>query len=232
MDALVERNPSVRKVVVISSLAAAGPSVDGRAVTEADEPHPITTYGRSKLAAERAALGYADRFHVIALRPPGIYGPGDREIFTFFETVNKGIKPLIGDPERKIQLVHVDDLCRAAVLAIEGATTSGEAYFTAEKRAYTMIELVAALAEAGEKKGVWLKLPGSIFKVIAFFSEFTLRAVNATPMLTREKAGELLASWEISVEKAKKEFGFESRIDFARGAKETFDWYRREGWLT
>ena len=232
MEALQQRNPDVKKAILISSLAAAGPSADASPISEADEPRPITTYGKSKLAGERTALGYADRLHVVALRPPGIYGPGDKEIFSFFETVNKGIKPVVGDPDRKIQLVHVDDLCRAAVMAVEHNTVSGEAYFIAENRAYTMQELVTILAQASGKRGVWLKVPGSLFKLIAFFSEFAFRIVNATPMLTREKAGELLASWEIDTTKAKQTFGFESTIDFPQGARETFDWYRREGWLT
>ena len=48
----------------------------------------------------------------------------------------------------------------------------------------------------------------------------------ATPMLTREKAIELLASWEVSTGKAKKDLGFESHIPFEQGARETYKWYR------
>ncbi len=231
MNAIVQRNPDVKKVIYISSLAAAGPSENDKPVKESDPPRPITTYGVSKLAGERVALGFTDRLHVIALRPPGIYGPGDKEMFSFFDTINKGIKPLIGNPNRHIQLVQVDDLCRAALKAIEGDSVSGEPYFIAENRSYAMANLVEILAAACGKKTYRLRIPASIFKVIAAFSEFSFKLVGATPMLTREKAGELLASWIVSTDKAREHFGFESEIDFAIGARQTYDWYRREGWL-
>ncbi len=50
-------------------------------------------------------------------------------------------------------------------------------------------------------------------------------------MLTREKARELLVSWEMSTAKAGRDFGFESQIAFEQGARETYQWYQQEGWL-
>ena len=230
-EAVRKHNPGLKKLIYISSLAAVGPSAPGKPVTESCTPHPVTTYGRSKLAGERAALTYADRLPVVAIRPPGIYGPGDREVFTFFDTVNKGLRSVVGDPDRMIQLVHVDDLCYGVYKAVTGDSAPGEAYFVAENRGYTMGELVGLLAEASGKKTMPLRVPGWLFRVIGFVSEYAFKLVGATPMLTREKAGELLASWEVSTEKAKAAFGYESRIPFARGAADTFAWYRREGWL-
>ena len=50
-------------------------------------------------------------------------------------------------------------------------------------------------------------------------------------MLTTEKANELLASWEVSTDKAKNEIGFVSQIDFLKGAKQTYNWYIDKSWL-
>lgn len=230
-EAIAQHNPHLKKAIYISSLAAAGPSMGGKPVTEEDESCPITTYGRSKLAGERVALSYSDRFNVLAARPPGIYGPGDKEILSFFEIVNRRIKPYIGSPERKLQLVHVDDLCRAIFLATTSDTTSGEVYFVAENRSYSMRELIALLEKGCGKKAFPVHVPSIVFKAIAFISEFAFKLVGATPMLTREKAKELLMSWEVSTAKAKKDFGFESQIPFEQGAKETYQWYRQKGWL-
>ena len=231
LETVATKCPEVKKVIYISSAAAAGPTINDRPITEDDPPHPVSVYGESKLAGEKTALSFAGKMHVIAIRPPGIYGPGDREIFTFFDIVNKGIRPLIGNVNRKLQLVHVDDLCRGVCMATTGNTVSGEAYFIAEKRAYTMKELVDVLAKTAGKKGIPIKFPAVIFKIIAFISEFAFKAVGATPMLTRDKARELHTSWEISTEKAQRAFGFESEIPFERGSRETYAWYRKEGWL-
>jgi len=231
LGAIAKHNPQVKKVVYISSLAAAGPSIDNKPLTEKDEPHPITAYGRSKLAGEGVTLSFSNRFNVLAIRPPGIYGPGEREILSLFGIVNKRIKPYIGSPERKLQLVHVDDLCRAIFLAITTETKSGEVYFVAENRSYSMRELICLLEKGCGKKGFPVRLPSPLFKVIATVSELAFKLVGATPMLTREKAKELLASWEMSTAKAKRDFGFELQIPFEQGARETYQWYRQKGWL-
>lgn len=230
-SAIAEHNPGVRKVVVISSLAVAGPSREGLAVTESDPPNPITVYGRSKLAGERVALGFATRLPVVIVRPPGVYGPGDKEIFTFFQTVYRRLKPCVGDKRRKIQLVHVDDLCRGVFLAATRDTVSGSLFFIAENRSYQMRELVEMLQKACGRKGFPVIVPGGLFRLIGSISETLFRMVGATPMLTREKANEILQSWEITTDKAKRELGFESEIPFAVGAKETYDWYIKQRWL-
>jgi len=230
-EAIEKHNLQVKKVVYISSGAVAGPSPAGRQLTEKDEPHPLTAYGRSKLAGERVALSFSNKFNVLSLRPSGVYGPGDKEIFSFFDIVNRRIKPFVGSPERRLQLVHVDDLCRAVFLAVTAETKSGEVYFVAENRPYSMRELIALLEKGCGKKAFPVRVPSIAFKAIAFVSELAFKLVGATPMLTREKANELLASWELSTAKAKQDFGFESQIPFEQGARETYQWYRQKGWL-
>jgi len=230
-QAIANYNPKVKKVIYISSLAAAGTSDGINPIKESDPPHPITTYGKSKLAGEKTALSFAQQFNVVSLRPAGVYGPGDKEIFSFFQTVNRRIKPYIGNINRKLQLVHVDDLCRAVYLALVNKTKSGAIYFIAEKKAYSMKEMIKLLEKGCQKKGIPLLIPAPIFKLIAIFSETLFKLVNATPMLTLEKANELLASWEISTVKAKQEIQYESQIPFEIGAKETYQWYKKKGWL-
>jgi nucleoside-diphosphate-sugar epimerase len=230
-EAIVNHNPGVKKVVHISSTAASGPSRSGRPVTEDDLPHPITTYGHSKLAGEKAALSYSGKFNVAILRPTGVYGPGDKEIFPFFQAVYKGIRPFIGDSNRKIQLIQVDDLCGAIYLAVTKESPTGVICFAAESQSYTVKELINLLAESCGKKGIALHIPAFLLYVIAFITQTLFALVGATPMLTKEKADELLASWEMSTKRAEKVFGFRSRIPFAEGAKLTYDWYHKHGWL-
>lgn len=231
LDAVVAHNPDVRKVVLISSLAAAGPSPTGDPIKESDPCHPITTYGESKLAGEQAGLAYADKMHVVAIRPPGVYGPGDKEMFALFQTARKGLKPLIGDLDRRIQLVHVDDLVRGVSMAVQGETKSGEAYFLAESQSYSMREMMTIFQLAVSRKSITLRIPGGLFRVIGSVSETFCKLTGAAPMISREKVGELLADWQIDTGKAREAFGFESKIDLTTGARQTFDWYVRKGWL-
>lgn len=230
-ETVAQHNPTVKKLVCISSLAAGGPSLDGQPVKETDSPHPLTEYGRSKLAGEKVALSFADRLPIVCVRPPGVYGPGDKEIFGFFQTLNSRIKPKLGDQSRALQLVHVDDLVRGVCLAATSNTKSGSVYFIAESTVYSFGELVQHLKEASGKSAIPIPIPAALFKTIAFCSEMVFKLVGATPMLTREKADELLASWAIDTSRAREELGFESAIPFPEGARQTYDWYRKEGWL-
>ena len=227
LEAIVADNPAVKKVVLVSSLAAIGPATNGHPLCEEDPPHPISEYGRSKLAGEQAAVALADRINVCIVRPPAVYGPGDRDIYSFFRAVRCGIRPYLGDMRRQIHLVHVDDLCRGILAAATADTKSGEAFFIAENRSYSMKELITVLHQVCGRRGLILPVPAGLVRAIAAVSETLCR----NPVLTRDKAGELLAGWEVSTQKARRQLGFESSLPFEMGARETYTWYRKQGWL-
>jgi len=230
-DAIAKHNPTVKKVIYISSLAVAGPSRIGRPVVETDPPNPVSTYGHSKAAGERVALSFKDRFPVVSVRPPAVYGPGDKEMFAIFRTVYRGLLPRIGNMSRRVQLVHVDDLCRGVFLAVTAKTKSGAIYFLAERMAYTMNEMMTLIRRASGRSTIPVVIPGPVFILISAFSEFLFKLVGAAPMLTRSKARELLASWEVSTSRARDDLGFESAISLEQGAEDTYHWYLQNGWL-
>lgn len=231
MAAVAQYNPNVQRVVYVSSQAVSGPSIHGRPVTEADEPHPVTTYGESKRAGEEATIAYKDSLNVVIIRPAGVYGPGDREVFSFFQIANLRLRIYFGDTSRKVQMVHVDDLCEGIMKATVTETRSGSIYHIAEKQAYTIQELVDMMQTASGRSAITLRVSANLFRRIAAISERTARLFGATPMLTVEKCNELLDTWELDVSKAKDELRFESAIPFPKGAADTYAWYKEHGWL-
>ncbi|MGH7280611.1 MAG: NAD-dependent epimerase/dehydratase family protein, partial [Polyangiaceae bacterium] len=88
MLATKEHAPNVKRVVHVSSLEAVGPSHDCSPVDPSQEK-PVTSYGRSKLEAEKVAKSYAKDLPVTIIRPTGIYGPRDQEIFEVFRSVKR-----------------------------------------------------------------------------------------------------------------------------------------------
>lgn len=224
-------SPHLKKFVYISSTAAAGPSKPREPLTEAAPPYPVTAYGRSKLAGENEVLNFADSINSVIIRPTGIYGPGDREMFTFFKSLNDRIKPYLGNPGRRIQLVHVDDLALGVARALQAETKPGSVYFIAEGESYSYYMLVKHLRLAVGRMALPIYIPGFLVRLMAHLSETLMKAWGKTPMFTAEKANEILDNWEVSVEKARRELGFEAEIPFPEGARATVYWYREEGWL-
>lgn len=230
LNAVKNHNLSLKKFVLVSSLAAFGPSGE-HPRREDDTPNPLTAYGRSKLAGEEAARAYMDIIPITVVRPPGVYGPGDTEIFTLFDIVNRGFKPYMKGGHNKIQMIYVDDLYAAITLAMESTESRGRAYQVADTQAHSSREMLDCIAELLGKKGIGITIPGWLLNFIALLSELYFKLIGQTPHFSREKVRELTTNWELDVSRAKEEIGFSAAVDFKTGAAQTIDWYRREGWL-
>lgn len=229
-DAALEADPPPRRFVYLSSLAAAGPS-GARPVGRADAPRPLTAYGRSKLAGERVLLEAADRLEVVILRAPAVYGPRDGEMLRFFRMARSGLLPVPAGPDRPLQLIHVHDLARAVVAAALAPHASG-IYHVANREAQPWAEVCRLLGRVAGRRVRLLRVPGAAIGAAAALSEAGARLRGGSTMFNRDKARELLAEgWLCDTEDARAELGFETRIGLEEGLRQTWEWYRNEGWL-
>ena len=85
LNTALEYKNTIKKFLVVSSQTAVGPSGGEKPVDETVSCHPITTYGRSKLAEEELAKTYMDRLPVTICRAPAVYGERDTEILIFLK---------------------------------------------------------------------------------------------------------------------------------------------------
>ena len=217
------------RFVYLSSLAAVGPSRT-TGVSADTEPRPLTAYGRSKLAGEVACAEEAGSLETVIIRAPAVYGPRDRDLLPFFRLARRGVLPVPGRPDRRLQLVHVEDLARAVVNAATLSGVSG-VYHVAESRAYTWAEVIELMAEAVGRRGRRVPLPGSALRAAATVSEWGAGLLGRATIFNRDKAEELLApGWLCDVAPAVRDLGIEPR-PLAAGLADTAVWYREQGWL-
>lgn len=228
LDAM-ESEGGRRRMIYLSSLAAVGPARD-RPVEPDDEPRPLTAYGRSKLAGERAALNRAG-VDTAVLRPPAVYGPRDRDLLPFFRMARWRLLPTAGAPDRPMQLVHAADVADALVAAVERETATG-VFHVAEPTRYRWSEVLRLVGEAVDRRPLVVRVPDGLVRMAAAISEKVARATGRAVIFDRDKARELLApGWTCETESARLGFGFEASIPLAAGLNGTARWYRAYGWL-
>lgn len=224
-----ERGARLRRLLVVSSQSAAGPGTLARPRTEDDPPEPVSAYGRSKLAGERAAL--ASGAPVTVVRPAFVYGPRDREGLAIYRLLRLGLNARIGRIEA-LNLVHVRDLVDGLVRAAEAERSLGQTYFLAHPTPVTQEELGATIARALGARCLTLRVPDPLLQAAGWAAELAARLANRPALFNRSKVAELLApGWVCSPRRAQEELGFSPRVALAEGVAETVAWYRQAGWL-
>lgn len=232
--------PKPPRMVFCSSLAAAGPTTRGKPKTEADDPAPISIYGRSKLGAEMAVRAFADKLPAIIVRPPVVYGPGDEvNVPPLFPMGKLGVYVKPGLTPKHLSFIHVDDLCEALLLAaLRGKTLAPEdpaqgVYFVSDPREYTYDDFFHAFSRAlGKRRPTVVSLPDAVGYAVGLTNELAGRLAGAAPILNRDKALEMSCeAWTCSPQRAQHEIAFEPSYALEEGLEHTVAWYRKEGWL-
>jgi 2-alkyl-3-oxoalkanoate reductase len=232
-DAAKKRASGLRRFVLVSSLAAIGPSEDGRPISPDREPRPVTHYGRSKLRAERALLSMKDDLPITIIRPPMIYGPRDKESFAFFRAVNFRVLPLVGDGQNTMSVVYGPDAASACIKAIFADVPTGKAYFVDDGNVYVWREMLDAIEKALKRRALLrFPIPVAVLRAVASVNDEYARYSKKPAMLTRDKLKELLAAhWVCDSTSTRADLGWTPEVDWAEGTRRTATWYLEQGWL-
>ncbi len=239
-------------VVIVSSLAAAGPARDARPRTEEEPPRPVSHYGRSKRAGELEAVARAGDLPITIVRPPIVMGEGDKVGLTLFRMIRQARLHLVpGWRSSKLSIIHVRDLAAALMSAAErGArlpASNGKKngargtdaidpqgyYFVAGEHDPTYIELGRLIGEAmGKRRVMVIAFPRPAVWPIAAFGEIMARIRRRAPFAGIDKAREALAGhWICSAVRAQADLGFAPSAPLTEWLRQTAEWYCREKWL-
>jgi dihydroflavonol-4-reductase len=222
--------PRPRRLVLVSSQAAAGPARPDRPAREEDPPRPVSAYGWSKLGGEREALAVADQLPVAIARPCTVYGPRDEGTLPLFRAVSRRVAPRLGS-EPVVSLIHVRDLVRLLLLLAEHPAAPGRVYFAAGE-ALPLHEIVRLIGAALGAQPWQVPVPDVALVAAGIASDLLAMATGRARGFGRRKALEMLhAGWVCSPERAAQELGFRATIKHEIGFAEAAAWYRRHAWL-
>ena len=230
LGACLEAEAPPARFVYVSSLAALGPSEDLRPLREEEVPRPISPYGLSKLRGEEEVLKRNGGLHIVVVRPPAVYGPRERDLYTYFRLVHRGFLPIVGFRERRLSLCYVEDLVQGLLLAGERGTAGG-VYHIADEGAYSWEEIGQEVAKVLHVRALKVRVPTTLLYLTAAFAEGWGRLQGRPPLFDWGKAHEMASSWIADISKARRELGFVPRFTLQEGIRLTVHWYRKEGWL-
>lgn len=232
IDALLDVNPNIKRLLVVSSFAANGPAKDASGAKEEDEPHPISQYGKSKLEEEKLVKKYFDKLPITIVRPPAVYGERETDIYIFFKTFKSGLMTMVGFDKKLVSLVHARDLVNGIFLAATNENSVGETYYVGSEKFYTWDEIGDATADAFGKDAIRIRVPHFLVYIIGAIAQFFSLFSKRPATFNFEKAREFVQKYQIcDTSKAVNELGYRQKISLENGIKRTVDWYKEMKWL-
>ena len=223
-------SPFGPRFVLVSSLAAGGPSVPGRPLTGAEPPRPVSAYGRSKLGAEAVVQGGTLPWTI--LRPPAVYGPRDREMYRVFRSAQLGIAPVLGTGLQELSLVYGPDLAEAIIAAGTSSQTPGGIFYAAHPDVTTSERLVRRVAGQMGRGVRVLRIPEAVGRGALQVTGALARLADKATILNADKANELFqAAWTVDPTPLTEATGWRAAHDLDAGIARSIAWYRNAGWL-
>ena len=222
----------VRRVVHCSTGGVHG-HIDDPPATEAAPLAPGDVYQKSKLEGERVARAYGETgaLEVVVARPIGIYGPGDTRFRTLFRGIARRRFPMVGDCGAYYHLTFIDDLVQGFRLCGTVPAAAGRTYLLAGPRYTTPKELVHLVAAELDVPPPRLSLPVWPVWLAGALCELVCVPLRIEPPLYRRRVEFYTKSRAFDASKARRELGFDPRVDLAEGIHRTALWYREQGML-
>lgn len=204
----------IDRFVHISSLAAREPGLSG--------------YGRSKCASEEPVIAGMRDWTVI--RPPAIYGPGERDLLELFRFAKAGIVPL---PSRggRLSVIAVEDLCRLILACLAGDISLGRTYEPDDGRpgGWDTAEFARAIGRAVGRRVLPLPIPHALMRLAAW-SDARVRGARAR--LTPDRVAYYAhPDWTAAARAHPPATLWHATTDTEQGLAATAAWYRAQGWL-
>lgn len=212
MIAAAER-ASIERFVHVSSLAAREPK--------------LSVYGATKAGSE--ALVAASSIPSAIVRPPAVYGPGDKETLELFRMAKRGFVLL--PPEGQLSLVHVDDLARLLLALADPGAPRGLLVEPDDGRhgGWTHSQFGKALGQALGRQVATISTPRPILSICAKLDRM-IRGDRAK--LTADRVAYFChPDWMVDPGRGAPAALWKPQVDTEQGLADTARWYREQGWL-
>jgi nucleoside-diphosphate-sugar epimerase len=227
------RAHGVRRVVHVSTQGVHGSLRE----TPGDENSPVSPndyYCQAKAEGERVCQEFIDAgMDITIVRPTSIYGPGDTHGWLkLFRMVQKGRFLMIGSGQTLNHPLYVTNLADALIAAADSPNARGRTYVIADAEAVTLNGLVRAVADALDTRVTILRFPSyRLAYAAAAVIEAAFKPFGGSPPIFRRRLSWFRTNRSFSIDRARRELGYEPAVDLREGLRRTAEWYREQGLL-
>lgn len=204
----LEKQANTPKLLLLSSLVAREPQ--------------LSWYSRSKREGEKLVEQLPPSRFII-LRPPAVYGPGDKEMLPIFQWMQqRGIALVPGSPEARISLIHVADLVPAIEACLHSDKALGQTLSLCDGRdeGYNWREMADIAQDVFSRKVTLFEVPRWLLNSIARCNSALASTTGRTPMLTPPKLRELRhENWVVDNRAITQATGWRASMELAAGLK-------------
>jgi len=205
--------PNSPRFLLLSSLAAREPN--------------LSHYSASKWRGERVIKNIAGSLRWTVIRPPAVYGPGDRELLPLFQSIANGIAPIPAGANGRFSMIYVEDLASAIVSWLNTDSCHGQ---TLELDDQTLggynWDTVLAIGGKVLRNGSRVRrlpIPISVLKLIASVNLVASKILRYSPMLTPGKIREIIhADWVCNDNNFERLADWQPVFDLERGLETMF----------
>lgn len=223
--------PQQIQLIYISSQAASRPSRGNKPVQESEASAPLTSYGLSKAAAEKAIISTCKQPFTI-IRPCSVYGGGDRDFLQLFKAVKFGLSFQIGREDKLLNMIHISELAAFLGLCLQNPVAFNQVFFATDAQVYRQSQILAAIASALHKKPLHIVIPNALAVTVFQLGDAWGRLLKRSTVINTEKMKEIMAEgWLADPAKAKTILGWNPTADLNLHIRETAECYRALAWL-
>jgi len=193
-----------------------------------EDYYQYTKYEGEKVAQEFMKQG----MKISILRPAAIYGPEDPERWLMlFKRTASGTFYMFGNGKATYHPLYIDNLVDAFELAMEKDAAIGQTYLIADEKYYPLNDLVKEIGKVQGKEIRIMHLPFAPLWLAAATVELICVPFKITPPIFRRRVDWFRQNRAFDISKAKRELGYDPKVDLRTGLERTAKWYKEFGYL-
>jgi nucleoside-diphosphate-sugar epimerase len=232
VEQILKANSRPRLLIHVSSIAAVDPRRRDDYCQPADRDPALSDYGESKRRAELALAPLKGKVQTCILRPPPLYGPQDHEFLPLFRAIDRGLAPMYRGGKNQLSICYGSDTARAVADLVDKPPARDGIYCLDDGKVHSWRDIVEAAAKAMKKRPRYFTIPDPAMYVAALFSQLWAQLWRKPAYLSINRMRDIRQPrWVCGYKNLQAAVGWEPSTSLESGMNNTYQFYRKEGWI-